>query len=111
MQQRFLMAAVVVMIGFPWLAVTLAGDAGMAVCFILFFAVNPLFAAVIGFFAGRQVKRFWWMPIATPGLFLAGVWCFFELGEPAFLLYSGCYLVFGVTAMLLSVFLDSRKTE
>ena len=29
------MSALILMIGFPWLAVTFAGSAGMAICFIL----------------------------------------------------------------------------
>ena len=43
------------------------------------------------------------------GLYLAGVWLFFEMGEPAFLLYGGCYLVAGVVAMLGSAFVKHRK--
>ena len=71
----------------------------MAVCFILFFAVNPLFSEACGAAAGKNIRKYWAMPILTAALFLAGVWIFFELGEPAFLLYSGCYLAIGVAAM------------
>ena len=37
-----LIESLFVMWGLPWLAVTFAGDAGMAVCFVLFFAINPI---------------------------------------------------------------------
>ena len=38
------------MLMFPWLAVAFVkGDAGMAVCFLLFFAVNPLYSVLIAF--------------------------------------------------------------
>ncbi|WP_279053510.1 hypothetical protein [Eisenbergiella tayi] len=48
-------ASAVVMLAFPWLAVTFVkGDAGMAVCFLLFFAVNPLYSVLIGAFAGKD---------------------------------------------------------
>ena len=54
----WLAASVAVMLAFPWLAVTFVkGDAGMAVCFLLFFAVNPLYSVIIGAFAGKDVKR------------------------------------------------------
>ena len=54
----WLAASVVVMLALPWLAVTFVkGDAGMAVCFLLFFAVNPLYSVIIGAFAGKDVKR------------------------------------------------------
>ena len=103
------MSALILMIGFPWLAVTFAGSAGMAICFILFFAVNPLYAALSGVFAGKNIKQLWSLPIITAGLFLAGAWLFFEMGESAFLLYCGCYLIIGVVAMQISSFVNKRK--
>lgn len=51
-------ASAVVMLAFPWLAVTFVkGDAGMAVCFLLFFAVNPLYSVLIGAFAGKDIRN------------------------------------------------------
>ncbi len=97
----WILCAVVLMIGFPWLAVSFAGSAGMAVCFILFFAINPLFAIACGVFAGSNIKKLWALPILVAGLFLLGVWLFFEMGEMAFLWYAGCYLVIGMIAMVL----------
>ena len=45
-----LIAALVALL-LPWLAVTLVrGDGGMAVCFLLFFAVNPVTAILLGVF-------------------------------------------------------------
>ncbi len=44
----------VLMLALPWLAVTFVkGDAGMAVCFLLFFAVNPIYCVIAGTFAER----------------------------------------------------------
>ena len=103
------MLAIVLMIGCPWLAVEFAGSAGMAVCFLLFFAVNPLFSVVCGTFAGRNMKQLWALPIMTAGLFLAGVWIFFDMSETAFLLYCSCYLMIGMIAMLISAFVNQRK--
>ena len=100
--------AMLLMIGCPWLAVEFAGSAGMAVCFILFFAVNPLFSVVCGAFAGKNIRQLWALPMITAGSFLAGVWLFFEMGEPAFLLYCGCYLMIGMIAMLISAFMNQR---
>lgn len=102
-------SAMIIMLGLPWLTVTFAGSSGMAICFILFFAVNPLFSAVCGAFAGKNVKQLWALPIITAGLFLTGVWLFFELGEPAFLLYCGCYLIIGISSMLASAFINKKQ--
>ena len=111
MKKRMLwtVLATFLMIGCPWLAVAFAGSAGMAVCFLLFFAVNPLFSVVCGVFAGRDLKQLWPLPFLTAGLFLAGVWLFFEMGETAFLLYGCCYLIMGTVSMLISAFLKKGK--
>lgn len=102
-------AAMILMVGFPWLAVTFAGSAGMAICFILFYGVNPVYAALSGVVAGRNIRQLWMLPMITAGLFLAGVWLFFEMGETAFLLYGGCYLMIGMVAMVISSFVNNRK--
>ena len=101
--------AMLLMIGCPWLAVEFAGSAGMAVCFILFFVINPIFSAVCGAFAGKSIKQLWTLPIITAGLFLLGVWIFFEMGETVFLLYCSCYLCIGIVAMLISAFINKGK--
>ena len=103
--------AILLMIGCPWLAVEFAGSAGMAVCFILFFAINPIFSVVCGVSAGKHIKQLWALPMIVAGLFLAGVWMFFEMGESAFLLYCGCYLVMGVIAMLISAFVNKGVSK
>ena len=101
--------AIILMLGCPWLAVTFAGSSGMAVCFILFFAVNPVFSAVCGVFSGRKLRQRWPLPFLAAGLFVAGGCLFLEMGEIAFLLYGGCYLVIGVVAMLISALVQNRK--
>lgn len=104
-----LISTLILMIGCPWLTVTFAGTAGMAVCFILFFAINPLFSVVCGVFAGKNVKKLWGFPLFNAGMFLVGTWLFFEIGEPAFLMYSGVYFVIGMFAMLVTAWLIKNK--
>ncbi len=99
------------MLAFPWLAVTFVkGDAGMAVCFLLFFAVNPLYSVIIGAYAGKDVKHLWSLPVISAVLFLIGTWIFFDMGETAFILYAAVYLVIGIMAMLISMFIR-KKTQ
>ena len=97
------------MIGGPWLALRLAGWNAMGACFLLFFGVNPLFSVVCGAAAGRELKRLWLLPVIVAALFLAGTWIFFEMGESAFLIYSGAYLVIGAVAMCVSALITRRK--
>lgn len=101
--------AMLLMIGCPGFAVVLASDAGMAVCFLLFYAIDPIFSVVCGVFAGGNIKQLWMLPILVSVLFLAGVWLFFDMGESVFLLYSGCYLILGTLAMLISAFVMKEK--
>ena len=108
----WLAASAVVMLAFPWLAVTFVkGDAGMAVCFLLFFAVNPLYTVIIGAFAGKDVKHLWSLPVISAVLFLIGTWIFFDMGETAFILYAAVYLVIGIMAMLISMFIRKKTQE
>ena len=105
----WIVSAVFLMLFCPCLVAAYAGGAGMAICLLLFFALNPLFSLLCGAAAGKNLKRLWYLPLITAALFLAGAWLFFELWETAFLLYSGCYLLIGIVAMLLTAFMNSRK--
>lgn len=105
----WLILSIVVMFLLPWAAVTFVkGDAGMAVCFMLFFAVNPLYSIVIGIFAGRNLKKMWSLPVISAVLFVLGTWIFFDMGERAFLMYAGIYLVIGIAAMFISTLISKR---
>ncbi|NBH28932.1 hypothetical protein D3Z60_25220 [Lachnospiraceae bacterium] len=101
----------VVILALPWLAVTLVkGDAGMAVCFLLFFAINPIYFVVTGIFAGKDMKHLWSLPVISAVLFLIGTWVFFDMGETAFILYAAVYLALGIAVMLISM-LIRKKTQ
>ena len=106
----FIISAVI-MLALPWLAVSfIKGDGGMAVCFILFFAINPIYSVIMGVFAGKNVKRLWGMPVISTVLFLLGSWIFFSMGEKAFILYAGVYLILGIAAMAVSMIIH-RKSQ
>lgn len=98
---RWTLGALALMVGCPWLAVTFAGSAGMAVCFILFYALNPIFSLLCGLAAGKALKKLWFLPLVTAGLFLLGAWIFFSPLDSAFLLYAAIYLGIGLAAMTL----------
>lgn len=93
----------------PWMAVTFAkGDAGMAACFLLFYAVNPFYAVIVGSYAGRDSMRLWSLPVIFAGMFLSGVWILFDMGEPDFMIYAAVYLVLGICAMAVSMLICKR---
>lgn len=107
----WLAASAVVMLALPWLAVTFVkADGGMAVCFLLFFGVNPLYSVIIGAFAGKDIRWLWSLPVISAALFLIGAWIFFDMGQTEFILYTTVYLVLGIAAMLISAFMR-RSTQ
>ena len=106
----WLAVTAVIMLALPWLAVTLVkGDAGMAACFVLFFAVDPIYSVVIGIFAGKDMKHLWSLSVISAVLFLVGTWVFFDMGETAFILYAVVYLALGIAAMLISMFIRKKS--
>ncbi len=105
----WVMISMVIMLVLPWLAVSFVkGDAGMAVCFILFFAVNPIYSVIMGVFSGKNIKSLWGMPVISAILFLLGSWIFFSIGEKAFILYAGVYLILGIVAMAISMIIHRK---
>lgn len=89
-----LLIAALVALLLPWFAVTFVkGDNGMAVCFLMFFAVNPVTAILLGIFSGGDVRAAWFQPLLFAALFLLGTWVFFTMAEMAFVLYAAAYLI------------------
>ena len=106
----WMMISAFVLLGFPWFAVSFVkGDGGMAVCFVLFFAVNPAFAVLIGAYAGRDVKALWFLPLFPAVFFLVGAWLFFSPGETAFFLYTAAYLLCGAISLAISAFAKPKQ--
>lgn len=101
-----------VMLLLPWMAKSFVSeDAGMAVCFLLFFAINPIYSVIMGVFAGKNIKKLWGMPIISAVLFLLGTWTFFDMGEKAFMMYAGIYLILGAAAMALSMMIHRKQQK
>ncbi len=108
----WLIASAAILLALPWLAVTFVeSDAGMAVSLFLFFVLNPIYAICTGAYAGKDIKRFWALPVITALFFLAGAWLFFGMGESDFILYPLVYLLLGMAAMLLSQFVRKKRQK
>ena len=101
-----------IMLVLPWLAVTFApSDAGMAICLLLFYIINPIYSVVLGCIAGQKVRRFWILPLLSSLLFLAGVGILFTVRDPIFFGYAGIYLVLGLVAMLSAYLVKQRRQK
>lgn len=100
---RFLLIAIVMVLA-PLLTVTFAGSAGMLLCLILFFVLNPIFSVFIGIWSGKNVKKAWYMPLVNAAIFLISAWLLFDMGELAFVWYALFYLVLGYVVMGVTAF-------
>ena len=99
-----------VMLLFPRLAVMLVPPkAGMGAMLLLFYGIDPLYSLTAGYYAGKQIRKLWWLPAITAGAFLAGAWLFLEPGETGFLTYGGIYFALGMEAMLVSRLITGRR--
>ena len=93
----------------PLLVVALVpANAGMIVSLVLFFAIDPAIAILLGIFSGFEIKRRWCLPLVMAISFLLSEWMFFEMGERVFLLYAVAYLLIGMLAMMLTA-MGKRK--
>ena len=102
----------IVMPGLPRLAVTLVtADSGMPVSLLLFLAVNPLYAALVGLVSAADPKVLWLLPFAVAETFILGAMLAFECADPSFYLYAGIYLLLGIGFMLLRVIWKKERKQ
>ncbi len=108
----WLTISVVIMIALPFAVARHAPEcSGMALCMILFFIVNPIYSAILGFRCGRNVRQMWNLPLVSSVAFLAGTWLFFDIKEVWFIVYASVYLIIGWMAMGISKYLYNRNIQ
>ena len=95
--------------GIPLLAVLFASHAGMAICILSFYLVNPMVSVGVGVFAGFDMKKRWYACLFTGTLFIITAWSLFTISEPMFLYYSAIYIVFSSLSMLTTSLIVKRK--
>ena len=83
-------------------------EAGMLVCFLLFYSVDPVISIGLGSIAGQNVKKLFWMIFLMPILFLIGTFVFFTATEPLFWIYALVYLGLGAVSMLITAFIIKK---
>lgn len=100
---------IAVMFILPFAVAKLASEcAGMALCMMLFFVINPIYSIILGIAAGRNIKALWNRPLISAVAFLAGAWIFFDIHELWFIAYAAVYLMIGVIAMLITNHLKKK---
>lgn len=93
-----------------FLAVQFASaSAGMAVCLLLFYVVNPVFSVVLGIYSGLNIKKLCYMPSFFSFLYILSVYIVLDTKDSAFLFYAGAYFLFGTTAMLFTFLIKHKE--
>ena len=107
---KWYLISMLVMWGLPWAAVTFApADAGMAICLILFYAINPLFSVLIGTVAASGENDVWVLPCSSATMFIFGTWIFFDSREMIFIVYGCVYLAIGYSSMLVAKMIKRKR--
>ena len=99
---KWIIITVLVMLVLPWVILAGAQAEAMGLIFILLYAVYPVYSVLIGWQAGKEIKKNWFLPILSPCLFLLCVVVFFTLDEGLFYVFALIYLVIGLLAMAFS---------
>ena len=108
----WLAVSILVMFILPFAIARLASEcSGMALCMILFFIVNPIYSAILGYGCGKDIRRMWNLPLVSAIAFLAGTWLFFDIKEVWFLIYAAIYLTLGWIAMFVRKYLSIQHNH
>ena len=108
---RWLCVTIAVMFVLPFAVARLASEcSGMALCMILFFIVNPVYSAILGYRCGKYIKKMWNLPLVSAVAFLAGTWIFFDTRESWFIVYAIAYLAISWTSMAISKYINRSNT-
>ncbi len=95
--------------GIPLLAVLFASTAGMAICILSFYIINPIVSVGVGVFAGFDIKKRWYACLFTGIAFIITAWSLFTINEPLFLYYSVIYIIFSTLSMAITSLIVRRK--
>lgn len=91
----------IIMLVLPVLIVKLApSDAGMALCFILFFVVDPFTILALSIMAGTELRKLWWVPVAGAVAFPLFFGVAVQEVVIELFVYSIFYAIAGILAML-----------
>ena len=98
---KLIIITVLIMVVLPWVIVVVAKAEAMGLVFLLFYAGYPLYSVFIGWRAGKDIKKRWFLPILSAGVFLLGTLLIFTPEEMMFYKFALVYLVVGILVMFI----------
>lgn len=101
--------AVIVMLLFPWAAVTFVKkEAGMLISILLLYVIYPIYFIGAGIFCGRDIKKKWWCLIISATVFMLGAWIFLNMDVVGIILYIAIYVAVGLISMFISAIINKK---
>lgn len=106
-----LLLSLVVLFFPPLFAVLFAGMNGMAISFILFFAVNPVYFAALGYFCSLAVKMRWYLPLISAAVYILSMVILFDPTEKLWFIYAGLYLFISIAVGATAAIVKKSKRK
>lgn len=104
--------AVIVMLVFPWAAVTFVKkEAGMLISILLLYVIYPISFIGAGIFSGRDIKKKWWCLIISATFFMLGAWIFLNMDVEGVILYTAIYVAVGTISMFISAIIKKKIND
>lgn len=101
--------AVIVMLLFPWAAVTFVKkEEGMLISILLLYVIYPIYFIGAGIFCGRDIKKKWWCLIISATVFMLGAWIFLNMDVVGIILYTAIYVAVGLISMFISAIINKK---
>ncbi len=99
----FIMITAFFLVGVPWIVdFFVKGNNYDLALKLIFFVLNPLYAAAVGISAGKNVKIRWLMCILPPAMFMGCIWLLFDFNDHKYRYYAAVYLVIEIVFMVIS---------
>ena len=80
-------------------------------CFTMFLMINPISVALLGIFAGSDLKKLWFMPILGSLVFAPFFWLSILEFDSSILIYVPIYFIIAVITMGVSEMLFDRAKQ
>ena len=108
----WLVLSAAVMLLIPWAAVTFVPqDPDLFASRMILLALGPGYSFAAGYYAGKQIRRMWWVPAECAAMYLLGILMFCPPGDFQFLTYAGICFAAGMESMLVSRLITGKERD
>ena len=105
-----LISLIIILLIIPFITVnTIKAENGMAMALLYFFVVNPIYSVILGIISAKDIKFFWFVPMALAVMFWIGSSITYVTAFPT--IYSLIYFLICSASMGISYFIIKIKKQ